>query len=120
MNVYEEPVGYDDQCLDVMLQQHFKVSFKPVSLVVGVGENWHVRRLIEPVLDAPQNRRAKGIRNIEEHHSDTVAPFAAKKTRHCIWPVAELFGDFLDAFFCGWRDVPRQWRIVQHNRNRRR
>jgi len=43
MDVHEEPVGNDDQCLDVMLQQHFKVSFEPVSLVVGVGENLDVR-----------------------------------------------------------------------------
>src|SRR5205823_10385940 len=70
-------------------------------------------------LDAPQNRRAKRVRDIEEHHSDAMASFAAKKTRHRIWPIAEFLGDVFNPFLCGWRDVPRQRRIVQDNGNRR-
>src|SRR2546430_5440694 len=47
-----------------------------------------------------------------------MAPFAAKKTGHRVWPVTEFLGGFFYALFRGWRDVARQRRIVQHDRNR--
>src|SRR6266702_4504925 len=78
LDVHEQPVRHDDQCLDVMFQQHFQVALKSVSLVMGIRENRDVRGLIKRVLDTAQDRRAKGIGNVKKHHSDTVAPFAAE------------------------------------------
>jgi len=36
-----------------------------------------------------------------------MAPFAAKKTGHRVWPVTEFLGGFFYALFRGWRDVAR-------------
>src|SRR5713226_968302 len=49
-----------------------------------------------------------------------MAPFAAKKTRHRVWPIAEFLRHFLYALLRRRRDVPRQRRIIQHDRNRGR
>ena len=42
MDVHKEPVGDDDQSLDVMIEQHLQIPFEAVSLVVGIGEYLHV------------------------------------------------------------------------------
>src|SRR5438874_1659053 len=52
LDVYEKPVGHHNQRFHVVLQQHFQIALEPGSLVVRIGKNWHVRRLIERVLDS--------------------------------------------------------------------
>src|SRR5216683_1095721 len=125
MDIHEEPVGHHDQCFDVMLEQHLQVPLEAVLLVMRVRKNRHVRRLIQRVLNTPQDRHAKGVSNIEEHHSDAVAPPAAKKPRHDVWPVPEFLRYFFDALLrcqhdgnrggreaAGLRDIPHSDRLI--------
>ena len=39
MNVHEEPVGDDDQTVDVTFEKHFQITLETISLVVGVGKD---------------------------------------------------------------------------------
>ena len=51
LDVYEEPVSDYDQRFHVMLEKHFEVALEARSLVVRVGKNRYVGRLIKRVLD---------------------------------------------------------------------
>src|ERR1700674_2392889 len=118
VDVHKKPVGDDDQRLDVAFEEHFKVTLEAAPLIMRVRKERNVRRLIERILDAAQDRRAKRVRDIEKHNADAMASFAAKKPRHGIRPVAELLRRFLDALLCGRCNVPRQRRAVQDDGNR--
>src|SRR6266850_433253 len=103
-----------------MLEQQFQIAFEAVSLVMCIGKNLHVGGLIQGVFDASQDRDAERIGNIEEHDADAMASLTAQKSRHRIRPVTKFLSHFLNALFCRRRDVTRQRRVVQHNRNRSR
>ncbi len=118
MNINHQPVGHHNQCFDVMLQQHFQVTLEAVALVMRVGKNRYVGRLIKRVLNPAHHRGTERIGNVEEHQPHSMAALAPKKPRHRIRPVTKLLGHFLNAFFCGGSDVARQRRVVQDDRYR--
>ena len=120
MNINDQPVRHHDQRFHVVLQEHLQVALKTIPLVMRVGKDRHIRRLIQRVFNPAHHRRAERIRNVEEHQPHRVAALTAEKPRHCIWPVAEFLRGFFDPFLCSGSDVPCQRRIIQNDRNGRR
>src|SRR5215469_10174868 len=64
MDIYEQPVGDDDQRLHMAIEEHFEIALEAVTLVVGVGKNRDVGTLKKRVLDAAQDGHAEGVGNI--------------------------------------------------------
>jgi tetratricopeptide (TPR) repeat protein len=120
VDVEEQPVGQHYQAFDAAIKQHLEIALEAAALVVNVGENWQVGSLIETILDAAQHQRAVGVGHVEYHDADRMAALAAKGPGKLIGTVAQFFRGALDAFFCDGGNVTRQWRVIQHDRNRGR
>ena len=59
------------------IEQHFQVSLEAAALIVSVREYGQVRSLIQRILDAAQNGRAKRINDVEDHYAHGVVALAA-------------------------------------------
>ena len=105
---------------DAAVEQHLQIALEAAALVVHVGENGQVRRLVERVLDAAQDQRAVRVGHVEDHDADGVAALAAQRAGELVGTVSELLGGALDAFLGDGRDVARQRRVVQDDGNRGR
>src|SRR5215475_6482112 len=89
VNIDEEPVGNDDQAVDVAFEEHLQVAFEAVALVVSVGKDRQIGERVKGVFDATQNWNAKRVGHIEQHHANALAALAAQETRHSVWAVTE-------------------------------
>ena len=78
VDIQKQPIGEDDQPLDSSIQQHFQIAFKTAPFVVCVGKNWHIRRLVQRILNPAQNQRAVGIGHVKNHESDGVTALATQ------------------------------------------
>jgi hypothetical protein len=65
MNVHNQPVGHHYQSFHVVFQKHFQIALETIPLVVRVGKNRHVGRLIKRILNAAQNRRTERIGDVK-------------------------------------------------------
>ena len=119
IDIDEEPVRDYDERFDGTREQHLEIPFESPALVVSVGKNGQIRSLIERILDAPQNQRAERIGDIEHHHADGMVALGAKKPGDQLGSVSKLFGGPLDAVFGGSRNIARERRIIQDDRNSR-
>ena len=117
VDVDEQPVGQDDEGFDAAVEQHFEIALEAAALVVNVGEDGQVGRLVESVLDAAENQSAVGIGHVEDHDADGVAALAAQGAGKQVGTVAELLGGAFDAFLGGVGDVAGQRSVVQNNGN---
>ena len=120
VDVEKEPVGENDQRLDAAVEQHLQIALETAALVVHVGENGKIRRLVERVLDAAQHQRAVRIGHVKHHDADGVAAFAAQRAGKLVGTVSEFLGGTLDSLLGDSRDVARQRRVVQDDRHRGR
>src|SRR5229473_1500521 len=117
VDVDEKPVGEDDQAFDAAVEQHFEIALEAAALVVHVGEDGKIRRLVESVFDAAQHERAVRIGHVENHDADGVAAAATQGARKQVGTVAEVLGGFVDASFGGVGNVASQRRVVQDDGN---
>ena len=117
VDIEEEPVGENDETFDAAVEQHFQIALEAAALVVNVGEDGQVRRLVERVLNAAENQRAVGVGHVEDHDADGVAALAAQGAGELVGTVAEFFGGALDFFLGDGRDVAGERRVVQDNRD---
>jgi len=116
-DIDEKPVRDDDEGLDATLEQHFERSFESSRIIMCIGEDGDVIRLVEGALDSAQDRRAERVRNIEHHHTDGVISLAAKRSRQLIGPVAEFARNILDALLGGGTDVASKRGVVENDGN---
>jgi len=119
VDVHEQPVGHDNQAVDVAFEEHFQVALEAIALVVGVGEDGKVGERVEGVLDAAQNWSAEGIGDVGEHYADALAALAAQEARHGVRTVAEALGGFFNLFLGAGGDVAGERRVVQNDGNGR-
>ena len=113
IDIEKEPVGNDDQSFDAAVQQHFQVALEAAALVVDVGQDGQVVRLVERVFDAAKNQGAEGVGHVEDHDTDGVAALAAQGTRELVGTIAELLRGALDAFLGDGGNIARQGRVVE-------
>src|SRR5262249_43834684 len=95
--------------------KHFQVALKAAALVVDVGENGKVGRLIERVFDAAQDQRAVRVGHVEDHDSDSVAALAAERAGKEVRPVTQLLGRLFDSLLGFGRNIAGKRRIVKHD-----
>src|SRR5208282_3687299 len=115
LNVYKQPVSQHNQRFHPPVQQHFQIPLEAGSLVLDVGQDGQIRRLVERVLNAAQHERAEGVRRVEHHDPNRVAAPAAQRTRKQVGTVAQPFGGAFNTFLGGGRNVAGQRSVVQHN-----
>src|SRR5581483_306434 len=115
VNVDEQPIRQHDQRFDAAVEQHFQVAFEAGAFVVDVGENGKVRRLIESVLDPAQDKGAKGIGHVENHHSHGVTALAAQRPGKQVGAVTQALGGTLNTLLRGRGYVTGQGRVVQND-----
>ena len=60
VDIEEEPVGQHDEGFDAAVEQHFQIALEAAALVVHVGEDGKIRRLVQRIFDAAQHQRAVG------------------------------------------------------------
>src|SRR5215472_6114971 len=120
VNVEEDPVRNDDEGFNTAVEEHLEVTLEAAALVVDVGEDGKIGRLIESVLDTAENHGAERVGHVEDHDTDGVAALAAERTGELVGAVSELLGGAFDALFGYSRDVTRQGRVVQDDGHRGR
>jgi len=69
----EEPVGDNDEAVNVAFEKHFKIAFETIALVVRIGENREITERIKSVFNATEDGRAERVGYVEEHHTDALA-----------------------------------------------
>lgn len=117
VDIDEEPVGHNDQAIDVTLEKHLEITLKTVVLVVGIGEDGKVAEGIEGVFDPAQDGRAEWIGNIEEHYTNALAAAASEEAGHRVWTVSQAFGSLFNAQARAGGDIASEWSIVENDRN---
>src|SRR5580693_3129597 len=117
VDIEKEPVGNHDQPFDAAVEQKLKIALEAGALVVHVGEDGKVRRLVKRVFDATQHQRAKRIGHVEHHDSDGVAALAAQGAGKLIRPVAKFLGGALDPFLGDGWNVTRQGSVIEDDGN---
>ena len=89
------------------------------ALVVHVRKNRKVGTLVERTLNPAQNQRAERVCDVKHHDSNGVVASGVQKMRIRLGAIVQPFRSLLDAILGGRRNVAREWRIVEHNRDRR-
>src|SRR5262249_8654219 len=70
INVYQKPVGNDDQSFNGAGQQHFEIALKAPTLVMHIRKDWQIGSFVERVFYAAQDERTEWIGQIKHHHPD--------------------------------------------------
>ncbi len=58
-----------------------------------------------------------GVGDVENHHADGAIAFGAEETRDDFRAIGEFFGGAFDAVFGGWRNVARERRVIENDRD---
>ena len=95
----KHPVGNDNKRFHPTVEQHFQVALEAASLVMHIGQNWKIGRLVESVFDTAKDHRTERIGHVEDHDADRVTALAAQRTRKLVRAISELLRRPLDAFF---------------------
>src|SRR3954470_20498874 len=79
VDVCQYPIGNHDQAFHSLPKQNLQMALKTCPFALRVSKDGEVRSLIDSVLDALQNWRAKRIRKIKYQHPENMVSLAPQR-----------------------------------------